>query len=80
MMQGKCMAVTPKAIYHCNIWHHCVRDDAQSKKMALKEKTEKEITQYNMELKVNCCVHVYIERKVFLGVCNLYSNIFINFC
>ena len=31
---------------------HLYRDDAQSKKMALKEKTEKEITQYNMELKV----------------------------
>ncbi|XP_065891131.1 coiled-coil domain-containing protein 63-like [Dysidea avara] len=30
---------------------HDARDDAQSKKLALKEKTEKEIVQYNMELK-----------------------------
>ena len=37
--------------------------------MALKEKTEKEITQYNMELKVNCCVLLmYVETEVFLGV------------
>ena len=34
------------------IYNYSIRDDAQSKKMALKEKTEKEITQYNMELKV----------------------------
>ena len=43
----------------------CSRDDAQSKKLALKEKTEKEIVQYNMELKVcmNMCVCGIDEQK-----------------
>ena len=49
MMQGERMLLI---LY--DIINHCVRDDAQSKKMALKEKTEKEIIQYNMELKVQC--------------------------
>lgn len=64
------------------IWYHCVRDDAQSKKMALKEKTEKEITQYNMELKVDCFVLLmYIETEIFLlSGFHFYSNIFIIFC
>ena len=30
---------------------HCCRDDAQNKMLALKEKAEKELTQFNVELK-----------------------------
>ena len=43
---------------------YSARDEAQTKMLALKEKADKELAQYNMELKVNkfnCaqCVHVH---------------------
>ena len=46
------------------VWCCFFRDDAQAKKFALKEKTEKEIVQYNMELKacLFVCVKLYSNR------------------
>ena len=44
------------------------RDDAQTKMLALKEKADKEMAQYNMELKV-LCVSVHMNKN------NMVSNI-----
>jgi len=47
------------------------RDDAQVKKSALKEKTEKEIVQYNLELKV--CMYKLV-CACFSGFCKRSKN------
>jgi len=60
MMQGMHMGLLVIILQLC----HCVRDDAQSKKLALKEKTDKEIIQYNLELKVL----IYLKRVAVLCV------------
>jgi hypothetical protein len=41
---------------------YSARDEAQTKMLALKEKADKELAQYNMELKVNklCSACTYI--------------------
>ena len=44
------------------------RDDAQTKMLALKEKADKEMAQYNMELKV-LCAYVHMNNN------NMVSNI-----